>query len=157
MKFLTIMLVMLFSLTASAGFQKFERLTQEFLWDVTSGASADSTASSGTIAIFSIPAGAVIYGVSANVETVVAGSTSEIVGDGDDDNGYLLDAFMNSTGLTPLSNESSDIGVYSVDTTNSGTSTLYRFYSSADTIDLVVAGSATAGKVRFFIDFSVLE
>lgn len=158
MKYLTIMLVMMFSLTSFAGFPKFQRMTQEFLWDVTAGASADSTLSSGTINIFSVPAGTVIFSVNSNVETVVSGSSSEIVGDGGDTNGYLVDGFMNATGLSWATLFVANIGDYLLaDNSDVASGPAIKFYSSADTIDFIVAGSATAGKVRFFIDFMVME
>lgn len=144
-------------------YQKFVPLRHVFLWDVTAGAVADSTATSGTIPIFSAPANCLIRSVRAQVLTAVTGATSEILGDGTDTDGYLVDGFAANTGTYPTSAEDVNIGVFMKATTAGATdaadvsnSAEIKVYGSADTIDFVLGGTATAGKIRFYVDFEVV-
>lgn len=146
------------------GYPKYKVMTHEFLWDFdTTNLDADSTAATGTIEIFSAPANCLIKSVKAHVLTLVAGSTSEIVGDGNDDNGFLEDGFAAATGVYPLypqDSASTFVGAYAYDSTDGGTDALdvskvgkEKLYTSADTIDFKIGGTATAGKIRFFVEF----
>ena len=148
------------------GFQKGIIQSQEFLWSLTTGDAADSAVATGSVPIFSIPADTVIRAVTAHVITLVAGSTAEIVGDGADDNGYLLDGFAAATGIFPLYRQGAAatfVGAYLFDSQAGGTDALdvsiegkAKLYTSADTIDYDIAGTATAGKIRFTVEFQRL-
>lgn len=152
MKNILILGFLLISTIAFGGRQKHIRQTEQFHWEVGSG-SADSSAVTGTTTIFIIPANTVILDVRANIETAVTGSTAETVGDDGDANGYLEDGFAASTGYPKVSALSTVNGAYMYEALESGTSTASKFYSSADTLDWVISGTSTAGKIRFFIDY----
>ena len=147
------------------GFPKRRPLRQEFLWDFdTTNKDADSTAATGTINILSAPADSLITNVAADVITAVTGSTAETVGDGTDVDGYLLDTFAASIQYVPLNNQDSPRGALVLDSNAGVTDALdvtvtaaTNHYTSADTIDYIITGTATAGKIRFIVDFMVLS
>jgi len=143
------------------GYPKGQKLRHTFLWDI--GGTGDSAVATGVIPIFSAPANCLIHKVSADVKTIVAGSTAETLGDGTDVDGYLLDSFAATTGVYPLSAEDVLIGVFQKATTAGATDPLdvsnspeVKLYSSADTIDFAITGTATTGKIRFTVDFEIL-
>lgn len=143
------------------GVQKGKKQVATFLWDL--GGSGDSAAATGTLAIASLPANSLVHSVRAHVMTAVTGATSEIVGDGTDTDGYLVDGFAANTGVYPLSAEDVNCGIMQKATTAGATDALdvsnsaeKKFYSSADTIDFIIGGTATAGKIRFSVEFEVL-
>ena len=143
------------------GYPKGQKLRHTFLWDI--GGTGDSAVATGVIPIFSAPANCLIHKVMAHVQTLVAGSTAETLGDGADVDGYLLDSFAANAGIYPLSAEDVLIGVYQKATTAGATDPLdvsnspeMKLYASADTIDYVITGTATAGKIRFDVDFEIL-
>lgn len=143
------------------GYQKRVRLQHKFLWDI--GGTGDSSTATGVIPIFSAPANTIVYSVKAEVLTLVAGSTAEEVGDGTDVDGFLVDGFAAATGIYPTSAEAAECGVFQKATTAGATDALdvsnseeIKVYSSADTIDYKISGTATAGKIRFYVDFEVL-
>lgn len=143
------------------GYQKFEPLRHTFLWDI--GGTGDSSTATGVIPIFSAPANCKINKVSAQVLTLVAGSTAEEVGDGTDVDGYLVDNFAAATGSYPPSVEHATCGVFqkassagvtdALDVSNSAETLTY---TTADTIDFKITGTASAGKIRFLIDFEIV-
>lgn len=144
-------------------YPKRQKLTQTFLWDIGASAGSQSSAATGVIPIFSAPANCVIHKVTANVLTLVAGSTAEEVGDGVDPDGFLIDNFAAATGVYPPSAEHATCGVYQKATTAGATDALdvsnspeLKLYSSADTIDFTITGTATAGKIMFSVEFEVL-
>jgi hypothetical protein len=145
-----------------------QRIRHHFLWDFdTTNTSADSTAATGTIVIFSAPANTQIHKVQADVITAVTGATSEIVGDGTDTNGYLEDAFAASAGVYPLYHQdvaTTFCGLLQLDSTAGVTDAADvtiqpkdLVYSSADTIDYIIGGTATAGKIRFTVELTRLR
>lgn len=136
------------------GYQKYKKLRHIYTWDV--GGTGDSAAVTGTIAIFSAPANCVIHKVAAEVLTAVTGATAETVGDGADVDGYLVDAFAATAGYYPTSVNQTACGVYqkvagATDAADAAPEVMV--YSAADTIDYVITGTATAGKIRFIVDF----
>lgn len=148
------------------GFEKGKIQVKSFLWELANQTSADSYAATGTIAICSLPANSQVMSVKAHVLTAVTGASSEIVGDGTDTNGYLEDGFAANTGLYPLyvnDSASTFAGTLAYDE-NAGTTDAAdvnrvpksKHYTSADTIDFIIGGTATAGKIRFFVEFLVL-
>lgn len=135
-----------------------------FLWDVLGGAGHDSKAATGTIPIFSAPAGCKINKVVANTIVAVTGSTAEEVGDGVDPDGYIKDGFAASIAVLPLSAEDALIGAYQQKTTAGATDAAdvsnsweSKVYAAADTIDYVITGTATAGKIEFLVEFEQLD
>jgi hypothetical protein len=143
------------------GFQKGVKQTTHFLWDL--GGSGNSAVATGTIPIFSAPENCLIHGVRAHVLTLVAGSSAEELGDGNDPDGFLVDGFAAGTGIYPTGAEDANCGAYQKTSTAGGTdaadvsrSEAKKLYSSADTIDFKITGTATAGKIRFYIDYEVL-
>lgn len=143
------------------GYAKYEKHRKRFLWDFAAGTGADSSASSGTIAICSLPAKSMVYAVEAEVITAVTGATAEEVGDGSDPNGWLLDGFAANAGFYPSSAATAaSAGVYAqaAGATDAGDVTREgKLYTSADTIDFVLSGTATAGKIMFVVEFAVME
>lgn len=144
-------------------YQKFKKHYHTFLWDVANGAGADSATATGVIPIFSAPANCLIHSCGANVITAVGGSSAEELGDGTDVDGYLADGFAANAGVYPTSAEDSFCGVFSKATTAGATDALdvsnsleKKLYSSADTIDWKISGTATSGKVRFFVEFEIV-
>lgn len=143
------------------GYAKGKRLRHTFLWDM--GGAGDSATATGVIPIFSAPANCLIHSAQAHVLTAAAGSTAEELGDGTDVDGYLVDNFAAVAGVYPMSAEDVTCGILQKATTAGATDALdvsnspeKRLYSSADTIDFKLSGTATAGKIRFQIDFEVL-
>lgn len=149
------------------GYQKNMVLQKQFLWDADqTNLAADSRTLTGTIAIFSAPANCAIKSIKAHVITAVTGATSEIVGDGTDTNGFLEDGFAANAGYYPLHVQEvsatfagaftydSDAGV--TDAADVSIVPKDKFYSSADTIDFVIGGTASAGKIRFVVEFMAL-
>lgn len=147
------------------GYQIGKKLEEKVLYEL-GNADADLSAATGTLTLFSIPANTIIHSVRAWVETAVTGATSEIVGDGTDTNGFLEDGFAASTGVYPLYNQdaaSTFVGAYQLDSTDGATDAAdvsivpaNKFYATADTIDFIIGGTATAGKIHFFVEFTRL-
>lgn len=139
-----------------------EILVKETLWEL-DNKSADLYAATGTLVIASVPANCYVKSVTAAVLTAVTGATAEIVGDGTNDDGYLEDGFAASTGLFPKNvNDTATefVGAFMRDSNAGGTDAAdvsvtpaYKHYTSADTIDFKISGTATAGKIRFLVEF----
>lgn len=143
------------------GYQKYKVHRHVFLWDM--GGTGNSSVATGVIPIFTIPDTCKILKVSAQVLTAVTGSSAEEVGDGNDVDGYLVDNFAASAGAYPASAEDVTCGVYQKATTAGATdaadvsnSAESKYYASSDTVDFKISGTATAGKIRFFIDFELV-
>lgn len=143
------------------GFQKGKKQVATFLWDM--GGSGDSATATGVIPILSLPANSLVHSVKAHVLTAAAGSTAEEVGDGTDVDGYLVDNFAAVAGVYPASAEDVTCGIMQKATTAGATDALdvsnspeKKFYSAADTVDYKISGTATAGKIRFYVEFEVL-
>ena len=146
------------------GYAKLQKQVDSFLWDVTANArDMDSSATSGVIQMFSMPASTVVHRVWAQVITAVTGATATEVGDGNDVDGFIKTFFGQNTGIYPVSAEDAICGAYQQATTAGATdaadvsnSAEEKLYTSADTIDLKLTGTATAGKIRVFVEFTVL-
>lgn len=145
------------------GFPKYVELTKKFTWDVAAGIGSDSHADTGSVTVFSVPANCVVKSVRAFVETGVTGSTAEKVGDGSDDDGWLLDGFAAVAGGYPMSAEDQYAGVYSkaetagaVDATDVSRSDADKLYSTADSIIYKITGTASAGRITFVVKFEQL-
>jgi hypothetical protein len=143
------------------GLEKFVKHRKRFLWDFAAGAGSDSSAATGTIAICSVPANSFVFSVEAEVVTAVTGSTAEEVGDGTDPNGWLVDGFAASGGFYPSSAAtaaSAGVLAQAAGATDAGDVTREgKLYASADTIDYVITGTATAGKIWFVVEFAVMQ
>lgn len=146
------------------GYPKFSEQVHSFLWDADqTNLAANSRTLTGVIPIFSVPADCVIKSVQAYVLTLVAGSSAEEVGDGDDVDGYIKDGFAAATGMFPLYAQDASttfVGAYAQDSTDGGTDALdvsivgkEKLYTAADTIDFKISGTASAGKIRFTVKF----
>lgn len=139
-------------------FRKGVKQSATFLWDAAGGNGADSKTLTGVIPIFSAPAHCLIHEVKAEVIAAVTGSSAEEVGDGTDVDGYLVDGFAANTGAYPLSPEDANCGVFQkAATATTGNTPEKKFYSAADTIDYKISGTATAGKIRFTVEFEVMS
>jgi hypothetical protein len=69
------------------------------------------------------------------------------VGDGDDDNGYLLATFADATGYVGIPNDSL-VGDYLIDTVS-----IEKYYADADTIDFKIVGQVKTGKIDFYVEY----
>lgn len=97
-----------------------------------------------TVAAVEIPAGTFVppYGVTVYIPEAWAGGTPSIdVGDGDDADGWVDTLDVTET----------TIGTYSGSETNSPIAVRGKYYASADTIDVVLAASSTAGTAYIFV------
>ena len=137
------------TVTSFAGVRKGVRQSHQFLWEI-GNRNANSQSATGTIPVFNIPANTLIHDVRVLVGAAVTGSTAEVLGDGNDLDGYLADGFASATGSPFVSDSYANKGAYS----GSATTT---FYSAADTIDFIPTGTMTAGKIRFFVEFTRME
>lgn len=146
------------------GYVKGQKSIKKFLWQVGGvGSDCDSNTATGVIPIFTTGANCLIHSVKAHVITLVAGSSAEEVGDGNDVDGFIVDGFAASTGVYPLSAEDATCGAYQKATTAGATDALdvsnseaKKFYSASDTIDFKISGTASAGKIRFEIEYEAL-
>ena len=93
-----------------------------------------------TVAVLDVPAHTFIppYGVSVVITTLLAGGTESLdVGDGDDGDGWVDSTDITETGTGTFSGTEANTGAYAV---------AGKYYSAADTIDVVVNASLTAGE-----------
>jgi hypothetical protein len=149
------------------GYQKFVKLQHKFIWDFAGAAGSSSSTATGTIPIFSAPAKCLILSAGAEVMTAITGSTAEELGDGTDPDGFLVDGFAATAGFYPLyvtDASGTFAGAFTFDQNAGATDALdvntvpkAKLYSSADTIDFKITGTATAGKVAFIVEFMVVE
>lgn len=146
------------------GYAKNVVQTKQYLWDFdATNTEADSHTATGTIQFFSASANCMIKSVTAHVVTAVTGSSAEEVGDGTDVDGFIVDGFAATAGVYPLYVQgvaTTFAGAFAFDSQAGATDAAdvsiehkNKFYSSADTIDYKITGTATAGKVRFFVEF----
>lgn len=139
------------------GYQKYKKHRHVYLWDL--GGTGQSSAATGTIPIFTAPDNCLIHAVSAQVLTAVTGSTAEELGDGTDVDGYLVDNFAAATGYYPTSPNVATCGAFQFvpgTTDAADRAPEKKLYSSSDTIDFLITGTASAGKIRFFVDFELV-
>lgn len=147
------------------GFLKGKKITKNFVWELGQAdrSLADASAATGTIQVLAVPANSVVHAVSAHVLTAVTGASAEEVGDTSDPDGWLKDNFAAGLGYKPLSAEAADIGDYAqaltagaIDATDASRSREAKYYSTAGSVDYKITGTATAGKIKFIVEFEVL-
>lgn len=93
--------------------------------------------------VLSIPANTLVLWTAVDVEIVEGGTATATLGDGDDPDGFIPSANLNSGGTTAQA--------LALTTGTPNTVTGYsngKFYAEADTIDLVLANDCDAAKVR---------
>lgn len=161
MKSLIAIILFAICTSAIAGLGVGDRQTKIITWKVGDlDADFRDAFSAAALPIWNIPAKTIIYDVSAYVTTVPTGdATAMIVGDGDDDNGFLTQGFAYSTGAVTEGYASDAYrGAY---LTNTATVNTAKYYATADTLDLtIVTDSATplaTGEINFLIDFKRLK
>lgn len=98
-----------------------------------------------------VPAGSRVVDVHLEVSETFLDGTSLTVGDGSDADGFVLAADAGVASLVAGAKIPAK-GVYSVGATDTGAAEL-KLYGSADTIDLAVNGTFTAGKARLVVSF----
>lgn len=96
-----------------------------------------------------VPAGSKIVSVALHVETTFLGGTSLEVGDGSDDNGFITATAAAVANLVAGATINSD-GVYAYGATDT-VAHEQHLYASADTIDVKVTGTFTAGKAALVV------
>lgn len=160
-KTIVFLMVCLVSAAAMAGVGIGDRQTKIITWKVGDKTKDFRNAfSAAALPIWTIPAKTLIYDVSAFVTTAVTGdATAFIVGDGTDDNGFLTQGFAEATGPHAFGyNNDAYRGAY---LTNTATVTTAKYYSTADTLDVVmVTDSATplaTGEINFLIEFKRMK
>lgn len=145
---------------------KRDRVTKRVKWVFNAAApfnaseSEVKTGATGAIELLALPAASVVHSVKAYVKTPVTGATSEVVGDADSANGWLLDGFAASAGFFPKHYQAATefIGAYSfVENADDSQGQASKLYAAARTLLLTLGGTATAGEIDFYIDFTVLE
>lgn len=140
MKFIIALLTMFVCFSASAlTFEKDDVHTHTFVWDV--AGTGDSKVTAGTIPVFTFPAKIFVKSVHALVETALTGATAAILGDGTATNGFLVDGFAGTAAF------------YNATGSSKGSYSGEKYYSAADTMDLTLTGTATAGKIKFSVDY----
>jgi hypothetical protein len=121
--------------------------------DVTSGAA-------GVHEFFAVPANCAILDVAAYVETALLGSTAAVVGDSNNDDGYLENGFGTVIKYHPEKVKlSTYAGAYqgAVEGASFVKWEGGKYYAAADTLDFKLTGTATVGKIRFFVKFMQLK
>ena len=104
-----------------------------------------------TVAVLDVPAGTFIpaYGVSCIVTTLFAGGSPLIdIGDGDDTDGWIIQADLTATSTGTYTGDETSTAHYAI---------TGKYYSSADTIDAVVSAALTAGEayvLAYMVDVS---
>ena len=101
-----------------------------------------------------VPAGSRILDVYIQVHDAFAGGTSLEVGDGSDADGFITATAGATANLTAGAKIIVD-GVYTYDNSADGDTTAaeLKAYSSADTIDMAVTGTFTAGKASLVVSY----
>ncbi len=127
------MFVLVFSVSAMAlTFPINKPFTHVYEWTVDEGVT-------GVIPVLSMPAKTLIRKVDVYTQTITSGASAMTLGDADAD-GFMIDGFKGT------------VGAYSGTGSLKGAFEGYKFYSSADTIDLTITGTASAGKIKFVIE-----
>lgn len=111
-----------------------------FAWDNTTGVNIP------------VPAGAEIFSVKLKVDEAWVGGTSLTVGDGSDADGFIT-ATQGATANLTAGALIAAAGVYTQGTTDT-TAREIKLYASADTIDLTVAGTFTAGSATLVVTYA---
>lgn len=101
-----------------------------------------------------VPAGSRVLDVRIKVEDAFAGGTSLKVGDGSDDDGFITATAAATANLTAGAVINVD-GVYTYDDTADGDTTAAELkkYAAADTVDVTVTGTFTAGKATLEVTY----
>ena len=98
-----------------------------------------------------VPAGTRVVSVALHVETAFAGGTSLTVGDGGSATGFI-DATQGATGNLTAGAKLVGTGAYTSGATDT-TAFEFKLYASADTIDLAINGTFTAGKATLVVNY----
>ena len=158
MKTILLALILCFTVsTVSAEYSIGKKQVKVFRWEV-GNVNADSDTVTGAIPLISMPAGSMVSNIWANVVTPAAGSSAETVGvsNGDVD-GFLIDAFAATASFYPLPYGAADsyAGVFLSPAVSAASVQIAgpRAFLVADTVDFIVTGTATAGKIDFYIEF----
>lgn len=97
-----------------------------------------------TVAVLDVPAHTLIpaYGVVMVITTLCAGGTESLdVGDGSDGDGWIDSTDITEVGTGTFTGTEANTGAYAV---------AGKYYSAADTIDVAVSASMTAGEAYVF-------
>lgn len=98
-----------------------------------------------------LPAGAAVVGVVLTVGTAWAGGTKVEVGDGSDADGFVSAAQGATANLTAGAGIVG-AGAYTKGATDTGAQ-VFKTYSSADTVDVTITGSFTAGTATLAVSY----
>lgn len=160
MKLLLSVLLCLCVLPAFAGYNVGKVQEQQVLFSVGDKDADIQSGAAGVHEFFAIPANVAILDVAAYVETALLGSTAAVVGDGSNDDGYLENGFATVIKYHP---EKVKLSTYAGAYTGAVEGASFvkweggKYYAAADTLDFKLTGTATVGKVRFFVKFMQLK
>ena len=98
-----------------------------------------------------LPAGAAVVGVVLTVGTAWAGGTKVEVGDGSDADGFVSAAQGATANLTAGAGIVG-AGAYTKGSTDTGAQ-VFKTYASADTVDVTITGSFTAGTATLAVSY----
>ena len=99
-----------------------------------------------------IPAGSVVLDVVMKVGTAWVGGTSVSVGDGSDGDGWISTTQGATASLTAGATIRAG-GVYAIGSTDTTAKALGKVYASADTLDVAITGSYTAGGADIIVRY----
>lgn len=100
----------------------------------------------------SLPAGSVVLDVVVKVGTAWVGGTKVEIGDGSDPDGWISATQGATANLTAGATLRAG-GAYAVGGTDTTAKALGKVYASADTLDVVITGSYTAGTADVFVRY----
>jgi hypothetical protein len=103
-------------------------------------------------AAVTIPAGSVVMDVIVKVGTAWVGGTKVEVGDGSDADGWISAAQGATANLTAGATLRAG-GAYAVGGTDATAKALGKVYASADTLDVTITGSYTAGDADIIVRY----
>lgn len=98
-----------------------------------------------------LPAGAAVVGVVLTVGTAWAGGTKVEVGDGSDADGFVS-ASQGATANLTAGAGIVGAGAYTKGATDTGAQ-VFKTYASADTVDVTITGSFTAGTATLAVSY----
>ena len=103
-------------------------------------------------AAVTIPAGSVVQDVVVKVGTAWVGGTKVEIGDGSDADGWISATQGATANLTAGATLRAG-GAYAVGGTDATAKALGKVYASADTLDVTITGSFTAGTADVFVRY----
>ena len=99
-----------------------------------------------------IPAGSVVQDVVVKVGTAWVGGTKVEIGDGGDADGWIS-ATQGATANLTIGSTTRAGGAYAIGATDGTAKALGKVYAAADTLDVAITGTFTAGTADVFVRY----